>query len=88
MNLPCAAVALCRAKIAEGRTNKLAEEMALLDQKFLMDDSMTVADALKGAIASIGEKISIRRFHKFNLGEGLEKKSNDFAAEVAAITKS
>ena len=75
-----------REKIAEGRAKKLAQDMVLLEQPFLTDPSKTVADAIKEAIAAIGEKISVRRFVKFQLGEGLEKKSNDFAAEVAAAT--
>lgn len=75
-----------RAKIAEGRAKKIATEMCLLDQPFLTDPSKTVAEAIKESIAAIGEKISVRRFVKFQLGEGLEKKSNDFAAEVAAAT--
>ncbi|KXZ54174.1 hypothetical protein GPECTOR_5g270 [Gonium pectorale] len=75
-----------RAKIAEGRAKKIAQEMCLLDQPFLTDPSKTVAEAIKEAIAAIGEKISVRRFVKYQLGEGLEKKSNDFAAEVAAAT--
>ncbi|KAG2439180.1 hypothetical protein HXX76_004546 [Chlamydomonas incerta] len=77
-----------RAKIAEGRAKKIATEMCLLDQPFLTDPSKTVAEAIKEGIATIGEKISVRRFVKFQLGEGLEKKSNDFAAEVAAATGS
>lgn len=75
-----------RAKIAEGRARKIADDMAVLNQPFLVDQSKTVGEAIKEAIAAIGEKISVRRFTKFNLGEGLEKKSNDFAAEVAAAT--
>ncbi|MEW5312706.1 MAG: hypothetical protein WDW38_004320 [Sanguina aurantia] len=75
-----------RLKIAEGRAKKIAADMALLDQQYLMDDTKTVGEAVKEAIVSIGEKISVRRFSKFTLGEGLEKKSNDFAAEVAAVT--
>jgi len=75
-----------RAKIAEGRVAKLAQEMALLPQPYLMDNAKTVDEAIKEAVAALGEKISVRRFVKFHLGEGLEKKSNDFAAEVAAFT--
>lgn len=63
-----------------------AQETALLEQPSLLDGSKTIADTIKEAIAAIGEKISVRRFVKFELGEGLEKKSNDFAAEVAAAT--
>ncbi|KAL6765694.1 polyprotein of PSRP-7 and EF-Ts, imported to chloroplast [Haematococcus lacustris] len=75
-----------RAKIAEGRVAKLGQEMALLPQPYLMDPSKTVEQAVKEAVATIGEKISVRRFIKFQLGEGIEKKSADFAAEVAAVT--
>jgi elongation factor Ts len=62
--------------------------MCLLEQPYLMNQDQTVADAIKEAIATIGEKIAVRRFVRFTLGEGLEKKSNDFAAEVAAVTGS
>eukprot|EP00877_Chromochloris_zofingiensis_P012636 jgi/Chrzof1/7626/Cz02g30210.t1 len=75
-----------RAKIAEGRVKKIAQERALLEQPFLMDQSKTVAEAVKEAIATIGENIQIRRFERFTLGEGLEKKVNDLAADVAAAT--
>lgn len=62
------------------------QETVLLEQPTLVDPSKTIADSIKEAIAAIGEKISVRRFIKYSLGEGLEKKSNDFAAEVAAVT--
>jgi len=75
-----------RAKIAEGRVAKLAQEMALLPQPYLMDGSKTVEQAVKEAVAAIGEKISVRRFVKFQLGEGIEKKVSNLAAEVAAAT--
>ncbi|GAX79678.1 hypothetical protein CEUSTIGMA_g7119.t1 [Chlamydomonas eustigma] len=75
-----------RAKIAEGRVQKLAQEMALLPQPYLMDQTKTVEQAVKEAIATIGEKISVRRFEKFVLGEGIEKKVLDLAADVAAMT--
>lgn len=57
-----------------------------MEQPFLMDQSKTVAEAVKEAIATIGENIQIRRFERFTLGEGLEKKVNDLAADVAAAT--
>jgi elongation factor Ts len=63
-----------REKIVQGRLDKMVNEKALLTQPF------------KEATAEIGEKISIRRFTKYNLGEGLEKRVEDFAAEVAAQT--
>ena len=71
-------------KIVDGRMSKFYEEVCLLDQKFIKDDTKTVDAVIKAQIATIGENIRIRRFVRFVLGEGLEKKSTDFAAEVAA----
>lgn len=71
-------------KIVEGRMAKFYEERVLLEQKFVMDDKLTIEDILTERVARIGEKITVRRFARFVLGEGLEKRSNDFAAEVAA----
>jgi len=75
-----------REKIVEGRLGKIAKEMALLEQAFIKDTSKTVAEVIKASIAEIGENIQIRRFERFVLGEGIEKKQEDFAAEVAAQT--
>lgn len=72
------------AKIVEGRMSKWYEEVCLLDQKFIKDDSKTVDAVIKEAVSTIGENIKIRRFVRFVMGEGLEKKKDDFAAEVAA----
>mmetsp|Transcript_95867 Transcript_95867/g.240268 ORF Transcript_95867/g.240268 Transcript_95867/m.240268 type:complete len:625 (+) Transcript_95867:67-1941(+) len=69
-------------KIVEGRLKKRYEEMALLNQKWLKDEEKTVQDVLKEKIAKLGENIVIRRFARLNLGEGLEKKDDDFAAGV------
>ncbi|MCB9688493.1 MAG: translation elongation factor Ts [Alphaproteobacteria bacterium] len=71
-------------RIVEGRMGKFYEESCLLEQKFIKDDSKTVKDVLTDAVAKIGENIKVRRFARYVLGEGLEKKSADFAAEVAA----
>jgi len=76
-----------REKMVEGRIAKLLKEKALLEQPFIKDGDKTVDTYIKEKIATIGEKISIRRFTRFNLGEGLEKKNEDFAAEVAAQTQ-
>jgi elongation factor Ts len=73
-----------REKIVQGRLDKMVNEKALLKQDFIKDTSKTVEELIKEATAEIGEKISIRRFAKFNLGEGMEKREEDFAAEVAA----
>mmetsp|Transcript_34078 Transcript_34078/g.54652 ORF Transcript_34078/g.54652 Transcript_34078/m.54652 type:complete len:442 (+) Transcript_34078:433-1758(+) len=76
-----------RAKIVQGRLDKMVNEKALLKQAFIKDTQLTVEDYIKEAVAGIGEKISIRRFVKFNLGEGMEKRNEDFAAEVEAQTQ-
>ena len=72
-------------KIVDGRMGKYFEEVVLMEQKFVKDDSMTITDMMTAAVAKIGENMQIRRFSRFVLGEGLEKKSEDFAAEVAAV---
>lgn len=71
-------------KIVSGRMGKFYEEICLLDQKYVKDDSVTVGTMLTNAVARIGENIKVRRFVRWEVGEGLEKKSDDFAAEVAA----
>jgi elongation factor Ts len=71
-------------KIIEGQVNKFYADICLLEQPFVKDPDKTVQTYLNETIATIGENISIRRFVKYNLGEGLAKKESDFAAEVAA----
>ncbi len=73
-----------REKIVAGRIEKRLKELALLDQAYIRDSSITVAELIKQSIAEIGENIQVRRFTRFNLGEGIEKEEVDFAAEVAA----
>ncbi|KAJ7969578.1 Elongation factor Ts, mitochondrial [Quillaja saponaria] len=75
-----------RSKIVEGRIRKRLEELALLEQPYIKNDKVVVKDWVKQTIATIGENIKVKRFVRFNLGEGLEKGSQDFAAEVAAQT--
>ncbi len=72
------------AKIVDGRMSKFYEDVCLLDQKYIRDDSKTVDQVVKEAVAHIGENIQIRRFTRYVMGEGLQKKADDFAAEVAA----
>ena len=74
-------------KIVDGRMKKFYEEYCLLNQPFVKDDSKTIETLLKEMIARIGENISIRRFVRFELGEGLEKKQEDFASEVQSFIK-
>lgn len=69
-------------KIVEGRIGKYYEEVCLLEQGFVKDPDKKVKDVLTEMIATIGEKISIRRFARFERGEGLEKKQENFAEEV------
>lgn len=72
------------AKIVDGRMSKFYEEVCLLDQKYIKDDSKTVDQVVKELIANIGENILVRRFVRYTMGEGLQKRADDFAAEVAA----
>ena len=72
-------------KIIEGRLNKYYEETVLLDQPFVKDPSKTIGELVAEKIASIKENISIRRFTRYKMGEGIEKKQDDFAAEVASM---
>ncbi|OGI17346.1 MAG: elongation factor Ts [Candidatus Melainabacteria bacterium RIFOXYA12_FULL_32_12] len=74
-------------KIVNGRVDKLMAERVLLEQTFVKDPSMTIEELIKSKIAKIGEKISIRRFTRYVLGEGLEKRKEDFAQEVMGQMK-
>lgn len=72
-------------KIVEGRVQKFYKEQCLLEQPFVKDPDKTVGEMLKDAVATIGENITVRRFTRYVLGEGLEKKADDFAEEVAKM---
>jgi elongation factor Ts len=74
-------------KIIEGQIKKWSGEICLLDQKFVKNPDVTVGQLLHDLIAKIGENIVVRRFARYELGEGIEKKKDDFAAEVAAVAK-
>lgn len=71
-------------KMVEGRLRKFYEEVVLLEQSFVHDPDVTVAKALEAAEADIGAPIRITAFHRFALGEGIDRPDSDFAAEVAA----
>ncbi|WP_379126592.1 translation elongation factor Ts [Paenibacillus sp. sgz500958] len=71
-------------KMVEGRISKFYEEYCLLEQTFVKDQDKTVSQLLNEKISTIGENISIRRFARFELGEGLEKKVDNFVEEVMA----
>lgn len=70
-------------KMIEGRIKKFYEDVCLLNQPFVKDSSKTIKDILTEATLKIGEKISIRRFVRYQLGEGLEKRNDNLAEEVA-----
>ena len=75
------------AKIVDGQIKKWLSENCLLEQAFVKNPDIKVGDYLKETIAKTGENIVVRRFTRFELGEGIEKKQEDFAAEVAAQIK-
>lgn len=74
-------------RIVEGRLGKYYEEICLLEQPFIKDSSIKVKDLLNDKISKIGENIVIRRFIRYEVGEGLEKREEDFAEEVAKQMK-
>ena len=69
-------------KIAQGKVEKFYEQFCLLDQAFVKDDKKKISEVITDAVAKIGENIQIRRFARFVLGEGLEKKQDNLADEV------
>lgn len=71
-------------KMVEGRISKFYEEYCLLEQPFVKDPDKTISQLLNEKISTIGENISIRRFVRYELGEGLEKKVDNFVEEVMA----
>ncbi len=71
-------------KIVQGRIEKRLKELCLLDQAYVKDQNITIAELLAQNVAQLGENIQVRRFVRFELGEGIEKEETDFAAEVAA----
>ncbi len=71
-------------RMVEGRVQKYYKDVCLLEQEFVKDPSKTVGQLVTEAIGTIGEKITVRRFARFEMGEGLEKKSENFADEISA----
>jgi elongation factor Ts len=69
-------------KIVEGRLSKFYQEACLLEQPFVKDQNITVGDLVRQMIAKTGENIRLRRFTRYKMGEGLEKRSSDLSAEV------
>ncbi|MEI8249576.1 MAG: translation elongation factor Ts [Synechococcus sp. ELA057] len=76
-----------KVKIVEGRIGKRLKELALLDQAYIRDNTITVGEMVKQAAAKTGENIQVRRFTRYTLGEGIEVQKLDFATEVAMMGK-
>lgn len=74
-------------RIVDGRISKFYSEICLLNQPFVKDPSITVNELVNRMTLTIGEKISIRRFTRYEMGEGLEKRKDDFASEVMGQIK-
>ena len=72
--------------MVEGRVVKFYKDVCLLDQEFVKDSSKTIQEVINEATLTTGEKISIRRFVRYEMGEGLEKRTDDLAAEVAKMS--
>ena len=70
-------------KIVDGKMEKYYAEFVLLEQPFVKDPDKTIGQLITEKVAKIGENIQVRRFVRFKLGEGIEKRQDDFAAEVA-----
>ena len=71
-------------RIVEGRLERFYKEVCLLEQPFIKDPDKTVQQVLQELIAQLGENVTIRRFSRFERGEGIEKRTDDWAAEVMA----
>ena len=74
-------------KIADGKLNKWYQESCLVDQVFVKDSDKSIIDLMTDLGAKVGENIQIRRFVRFQLGEGIEKRESNLAEEVAAELK-
>ena len=73
-------------RIVDGRISKRLNELALMEQPFIRDSSMTVEQLVKQVAGQIGENIKVRRFTRYTLGEGIDVEKMDFASEVASIS--
>ncbi|MEQ8745254.1 translation elongation factor Ts [Pyruvatibacter sp.] len=75
-------------KMVEGRIRKFYEEVVLSKQAFVIDPDVTVEKAIKNAEGDVGAPITLKAFRRYELGEGIQKETSDFAAEVAAAVGS
>ena len=74
-------------KMLAGRINKFYKDVCLLDQEYVKDNSKNIQTVVNEAVAKIGEKITVRRFVRYVMGEGLQKKVDNLAEEVAKATQ-
>ena len=74
-------------RMVEGRVKKYYDEFCLLNQAFIKDPSITIEKLIANVGKEMGKTLSVKRFTRFEMGEGLEKKNEDFAAEVEAQMK-
>jgi len=74
-------------KIIEGRLNKFYEETVLVDQPFVKAPEKTIAELVTEKTAKTGERIAVRRFTRYKMGEGIERRDDDFGNEVASMLK-
>ena len=74
-------------KIVEGRLNKFYEESVLVDQPFVKAPEKTIGELVTEKTAKTGERIAVRRFTRYKMGEGLERRADDFGSEVASMLK-
>jgi elongation factor Ts len=72
-------------KIIEGRLNKFYEETVLVDQPFVKAPEKTVGELVTEKVSKTGERIAVRRFTRYKMGEGLERRNEDFGGEVASM---
>ena len=72
-------------KIVEGRLHKFYEENVLMDQPFVKEPAKTISELVTEKVAKTGEKITVRRFTRYKMGEGLERRDEDFGGEVASL---
>jgi len=75
-----------REKIVKGRIEKRLKELTLMDQPYIRDQNKTLEELVRETSAQLGEKVQVRRFIRFVLGEGIEQPKSNFAEEVAAQT--
>lgn len=74
-------------KMVEGRIKKYYQDVVLMEQNFVKNPDQTITQLVNEAVLKIGEKITVRRFTRYEMGEGLEKRHDNFAEEVAAQTR-